>query len=110
MRLSAQKRVGVLIDVSAEFLETSFIIRNRNNFVWKNVAIEINYSDAGDGFVFRVEEIPPKRSYPVGLGQFVDRDGARFDSMPRSITSRPKNIVVKCSTQGGNGLWAGIFM
>ena len=99
-----------MIDVSAEFLETSFIVRNRNNFAWKNVAIEINYSEKGDGFVVRIDEILPKHSYPIGLGKFVDRDGTKFDSMPRSVTSRPQNIVVKCNIQGGNGLWAGVFV
>ena len=110
MKLSAQKRVGVLIDASADFLETSFVVRSKNSFVWRNVAMEINYSDSGDGFVYKAAEIIPKRSYTIGLKEFVDRDGTRYSSMPRSVTSRPQNIVVKCNTPAGNGLWAGVFV
>ena len=110
MRLSAQKWLGIFMDVSVEFLETSFIIRNRNVFAWENVVIKVNSDDTGGGFAYSAAEMLPKHSYAIGLGEFVRRDGTPLDSMPRSITDRPKNIALSCTTPIGDGLWGGIFV
>jgi len=110
MRLSAQKRVGVLIDASVEFLGANFIVRNNNNFAWKNVHLELTSSAKTGAFVRKTSEIPPKKSCAIGMSEFVDQDGATFDSLPRAITSRPQSLAVRCNTKMGNGgFWFGVF-
>ena len=110
MRLSAQKRVGITIDASVEFIGASFVVRNNNNFAWKDVSVELNSSASGSGFVFKTQEVPPDRVRTIGMWEFVDQDGTQFDSLPRSVTSRPKSLGIRCNTQVGGGFWLGIFV
>jgi hypothetical protein len=111
MRLSAQKRVGVLIEASVEFLGSNFIVRNNNNFAWKDVCLELNSSAKSGTFIRKAQEIPPKKSCAIGMGEFVDQDGAKFDSLPQAIKSRPQSLAVRCNTKMGNGgFWFGTFV
>lgn len=110
MRLSAQKRVGVLIEASVEFLGTSFIVRNNNNFVWRNVRVELSSNPGSGSFVFRTQEIPARKTHAIGMAELVDQDGTLFNSLPRSVTNRPQNITIRCSTQAGGGFWFGHFV
>lgn len=111
MRLSAQKRVGVLIDASVEFLGSNFIVKNNNDFAWQNVRLELNSSAKSGAFVRKAQKILPKKSCAIGIGEFVNQDGTKFDSLPQAITSRPQSLTVRCNTKTGNGgFWFGIFV
>ncbi len=110
MRLSAQKRVGVVVDASVEFIGSGFVVRNNNNFAWKDVSVELNSRISAGGFVFKTQEVHPGRTRTIGMGEFVDQDGAQFNSLPRSVTSRPKSFGIRCNTQFGGGFWLGVFV
>lgn len=111
MRLSAQKRVGVLIEASVQFLGTNFIVKNNNDFAWQNVRLELNSSAKSGTFVRKAQEILPKKSCAIGMGEFVNQDGEKFDSLPQVITSRPQSLAVRCNTKmGSGGFWFGVFV
>ena len=110
MRLSAEKRVKVVIDAAAEFLGTSFVVRNKNNFSWKNVRVELNSSANKGTFVFKAQELSARKTRTIGMGEFVDQDGTKLDSLPRSITARPQSLGIRCDTQLGGGFWLGTFV
>ncbi len=111
MRLSAQKRVGVLLDASVQFLGSNFIVRNNNDFAWKNVRLELNPNGRSGAFVRKAQEILPKKSCAIGMSEFVNQEGAKFDSLPRAIKSRPQSLAVRCNTKkGSGGFWFGTFV
>lgn len=110
MRLSAQKRVGIAIDAAAEFTGSNFVVRNRNNFAWRDISVELNSNTSSGRFVFKTQAMPPGRVRTIGMEEFVGRGGAQFDSLPRSVSSRPKSIGIRCNTQVGSGYWLGIFV
>ena len=110
MRLSAQKRAGVLIEASVEFLEKSFVVRNKSGFVWKNITLEINPNTNGGGFISKAQELAAKRTYTMGVNEFIRRDGTQYDSLPRPVVTRPQSISIRCDTPMGNGFWFGGFV
>lgn len=110
MRLSAKKKAGVYIDASVDFIETSFVVKNRNAFPWKNVSLEINPSNSGSGFIRKVPEMGGQRAFTIGIGEFVARDGTKYDSQPRSVVIRPKSLAISCQTPAGEGMWFGGFV
>ena len=110
MRLSAQKRVGVVIEAAVEFIGSCFILRNNNNFAWENVRVELSSMPSSDNFVFKTKQIPAMTAHAISMSEFVDSDGVQFDSLPRSVTSRPHNINIRCNTQAGGGFWLGNFV
>ncbi len=110
MRLSAQKRVGVVIDASVEFIGSGFVVRNNNDFAWKDVSAELNSRADGSSFASRTQVMPPGRTHTIGMGEFVHQDGTQFNSLPRSVTSRPQSFEIRCNTQFGGGFWLGVFV
>ncbi len=110
MRLSAEKRVKVVIDAAAEFIGTNFVVRNKNNFPWKNVRVELNSNTNNGSFIFKAQEFPARKTRTIGMGEFVDQAGTKLDSLPRSITGRPQSLGIRCETQLGGGFWLGTFV
>ena len=84
------------LNVSVSFTGTQFVITNNDNFDYTNAKLEVN----GD-YILKANTIKAGETYTVGMMQFADDDGNRFD-----IMKKPQKFSIWCDLSNGkNGFY-----
>ncbi len=84
------------LNASVSFTGTQFVISNNDNFDYNNAKLEINGKYVMKGYNLQAGEV-----YTVGMMQFADEDGNRFD-----ILKKPQKFSIWCDLgDGKNGFY-----
>jgi len=84
------------LNASVSFTGTQFVIKNNDNFDYTNAKLEVN-----DDYVLKGYTIKAGETYTVGMMQFADDDGNRFDMM-----KKPQKFSIWCDLSNGkNGFY-----
>jgi hypothetical protein len=84
------------LNASVIFTGTQFKIKNNDNFDYINVSLEVNGDYTLKGYNLNAGE-----TYTVGIMQFSDDDGNRFNMM-----KKPQKFTIWCDlSTGGNGMY-----
>jgi hypothetical protein len=84
------------LNASVSFTGTQFVIKNNDNFDYNNAKLEINEKYTLNGYTLKAGE-----TYTVGMLQFADDEGNRFDMM-----KKPQKFSIWCdSSAGKNGFY-----
>jgi hypothetical protein len=76
----------VELNASIEFTGTQFIITNKDTFDYIDAKLQLN-----NDFIIKGETLEAGESYTVGMLQFADKQGNRFDAM-----KKPQNFSIWC--------------
>jgi hypothetical protein len=79
------------LKVSVTFTGTQFVITNNDNFNYLKVKMELN-----DDYYLYSDVIEAGKVYTVGMLQFADKKGNRFD-----IMQKPLSFSISCKLPGG---------
>ena len=79
------------LNASISFTGTQFVIKNNDSFDYNNAKLEINGKYALNGYNLTAGE-----TYTVGMLQFADDDGNRFNMM-----IKPQKFTISCDVEGG---------
>jgi hypothetical protein len=91
----------VKLKASVNFDGYQFKIVNKNDFVWKNVDIKINWRTKGGGYTYKsAVNFIPNGKYTIGASMFAKRDGTRFNP----LQTKPQTVVIQCDTEKGKGI------
>jgi len=82
-----------------------FVVKNEDDFVWKNVKIEINPNDLFGGYCYEAPEIAPNTQCTVSVLEFIRDDGDKF--IPLLVN--PEEVFIECETPKGRGFYRGTF-
>jgi len=80
------------LKASVRFTGTQFVITNNDSFDYINAKIEVNDHYTITGYTLKSGEI-----YTVGMMQFADDEGNRFD-----IMKKPQRFSIWCDLPDGN--------
>lgn len=84
------------LNASVRFTGTQFVITNNDNFDYTNAKLEVN-----DDYVLKGYKLKAGETYNVGMMQFADDDGNRFDMM-----KKPQTFSIWCDlSDGKNGFY-----
>lgn len=84
------------MNASVSFTGTQFVIKNNDSFDYNNAKLEIN-----DKFILKGYNLAAGETYTVGMLQFADDDGNRFNMMVK-----PQRFSIWCDLGGGkNGFY-----
>lgn len=89
---------SVDLKASVTFTGTQFVITNNDNFDYLKVKMELN-----DDYYLYSDVMEAGQVYTVGMLQFADKKGNRFD-----IMQKPLSFSISCKLTGGrNGFYFG---
>jgi hypothetical protein len=74
------------LNARINFSDTQFLLSNNDPFNWTNVKMTVN-----DKYDLIVDKINAGESYTVGMAQFADSSGNRFNS----ITMKPMHFSIR---------------
>lgn len=77
---------SVDLKASIGFNGTQFVIQNTDSFDYVNAKLKVN-----DDYILDGVTIPAGKTYTVGMMQFSDDKGNRFDYM-----KKPKTFIISC--------------
>ena len=77
------------LNASVEFTGTQFIITNKDTFDYKDAKLQLN-----EDFIIKGKKLEAGKSYTVGMLQFADKKGNRFD-----MTKKPLNFSIWCDLE-----------
>lgn len=87
---------SVDLNASVSFTGTQFVIKNNDNFDYKNARMVVN----GD-YVLKGCNLNAGETYTVGMLQFANRNGDRFGMM-----KKPQEFLISCDLSSGkNGFF-----
>ena len=78
------------LKASVRFTGTQFVVTNNDNFDYTNAKLELN-----DKYVIKGYDLKAGETYTVGMLQFADDDGNRFDMM-----KKPQKFSIWCDLGG----------
>jgi len=88
---SSSEKNYVDLNATVGFSGTQFVIKNNDIFDYTNAVMEIN-----DKFMLKDCTIKSGETYTVGMMQFADSDGNRFDFM-----KKPQQFTIYCDIPEG---------
>ena len=94
------------VDLNAyvKFIGWQVVIKNRDDFDWKNVKLEINSGFFKSAFTKKVPLVLQGQTYTVGAAEFAKPDGTRFNP----FTTKCQDFTIWCDISGGRrGLYVG---
>ncbi len=84
------------LNASVSFTGTQFVIKNNDSFNYNNAKLEINGK-----YVLKGYNLAAGETYKVGMLQFADDDGNRFNMM-----IKPQKFTIWCDLrEGKNGFY-----
>jgi len=83
------------LKATISFTGTQFVIKNNDNFNYPNATLKVN-----DKFVLKGYDLKSGETYTVGMMQFADDDGNRFNMM-----KKPQNFSISCTLPDGKMGW-----
>jgi hypothetical protein len=87
------------LNVNIEYRGFEIVITNNDVFDYKNATLKLNNK-------YRIEncEIGAGKTYSVGMGQFADLDGNRFNF----LALEPQSFYIRCELENGeHGMYYG---
>ena len=93
----------ISLNAGVWFSERQFEIKNKDNFDWLNVEMEVNKSD----FILKKDKIKAGETIIVDAVEFAKKDGTRFNP----LIYKPQKFTIYCDTptKGEYGFYSGAW-
>ncbi|HEV8238075.1 MAG TPA: hypothetical protein VGS57_01760 [Thermoanaerobaculia bacterium] len=85
------------------FTGTQFVITNNDTFTWTDCKLEVNPKTFSSGFTYHAGSLAAGSVYTVGVLQFANDDGQRFNP----LQYKPTSFSIACNTPGGRAFYFG---
>jgi len=105
-RALAYPESTIHLKAEVRFDGQNFIITNKDNFIWKNVRMEVNspLSLLRFGYILRVKQMIPNKVYTFPAREFCKKNGIRFNV----LLIKPQNFAITCEAYADwRGEWYG---
>jgi hypothetical protein len=97
------------LKASVRFTGTQFAISNAGTFAWRDTKLEVNGTfsllGSGKGYRVTVGDVAPGTTLKIGVMQFANSDGERFNPLIRKASS----FSITAHTPHTTGSWSGEF-
>jgi len=96
----------VKLQASIQYNGLQISITNKDNFDWSNIGLALNMQNPNiNHYRYQVPLIRSNETYTVGLVNFANDDGARFNPYAYKV----QDVYIDCYTPNGEGLYDGLF-
>jgi hypothetical protein len=100
---TAERVQKLKIEAAIHPRERFIVIRNGNDFTWRNLEMELNPGKTFRGFAFRIDQLGPGKDITINDLSFASERNERFD-----LTShRLIRLQLVCDTASGKGYFIG---
>jgi len=93
---TGEGKKDVDLNVDLEYSGAEITIKNNDLFIYKNARMKLN-----DDYILEGYDIDAGSTYTVGMGQFTDSDGNRFNF----FTMKPRSFSISCEVDDGQRGW-----
>lgn len=100
---SAPSKALPALNASVRFTGTQVLVTNEGPEEWRDVQLAINSGILDDGFTLNAGAIQAKRTYTVGILQFSNDEGQRFNP----LTLKPQKFRIRARVNGQLTYWQG---